>query len=91
MDISEWRRRIDEVDAQLVSILNERAQCAVEIGRLKQVSNADVYDPEREAKVLGAVVARNGGPLSDEAICRLFKSIIDESRSIEHQRMESDE
>ena len=33
MDISDWRKKIDELDRQLAALLNERAAAAVEIGR----------------------------------------------------------
>ena len=36
MNIDDWRRRIDEIDRQLVTLLNERSRCAMEIGRIKQ-------------------------------------------------------
>ena len=36
MNLSDWRRRIDEIDKKLVGLLNERSQCALEIGKLKQ-------------------------------------------------------
>ncbi len=35
-DVAGWRKRIDEIDQQLVKLLNERSQCAVEIGHLKK-------------------------------------------------------
>ena len=36
MDIADWRKKIDELDSRLVDLLNERAQAAREIGRLKR-------------------------------------------------------
>jgi chorismate mutase len=35
-DIDQWRRRIDLIDGQLMSLLNSRSACAVEIGRIKR-------------------------------------------------------
>jgi len=32
MTLSDWRRRIDEIDQKLVELLNERSRCALEIG-----------------------------------------------------------
>jgi chorismate mutase-like protein len=86
MDIADWRQRIDELDAKLVELLNERASCALEIGRLKEETDVVVYDPKREAIVLESVVERNQGPLSDEALCGLFRQIISESRGLEEAR-----
>ncbi len=44
MDIEEWRRKIDELDRQLVTLLSERAQAAVEIGALKKNTNLPIYE-----------------------------------------------
>ncbi len=90
-DISEWRRRIDELDLDLVRILNERAQCAIEIGKIKRRRNMAIYDPKREESVIDLVTRANTGPLDDEGMRRLFERIIDESRRIERVTAERDD
>jgi chorismate mutase-like protein len=87
--LSDWRRRIDEIDRKLVELLNERSQCALEIGKLKQAQNLPLYQPEREREVLENAERANPGPLSDAAIRRLFERIIDEARSAEREAMHS--
>ena len=82
-DIEALRRRIDEIDQQLVKLLNERAGCAVEIGRVKEAMGQPIYQPTREAGVLENVRAANRGPLDDGAMTRLFERIIDEARRLE--------
>lgn len=82
-DLAEWRSRIDGIDRELLRLLNERTQCAVEIGRYKRERNLPAWVPEREAEILRNVVKANGGPLDDAAVRRLFERIIDEARSIE--------
>jgi chorismate mutase len=90
-EIERWRKRIDEIDEQLLELLNERARCAVEIGHLKKKSYQPAWQPERELEILRHVEASNGGPLGDAAIRRLFERIIDEARSLEHHTMSEDE
>jgi len=90
MNISDWRRRIDEIDKKLVKLLNERSQCALEIGRIKQESSIPLYQPDRESEVLQNAESENKGPLTDAAIRRLFERIIDEARSAERQAMHGD-
>jgi chorismate mutase len=82
-DIDALRRRIDDIDRRLVKLLNERAGCAVEIGRLKEAAGLPVFQPSREADVLANVRAVNDGPLDHGAITRLFERIIDEARRLE--------
>lgn len=88
--IADWRRRIDEIDRKLVELLNERSQCAIELGKLKQESHEPLYQPAREREVLANAEKCNMGPLPDTAIRRLFERIIDEARSIERHAMAGD-
>ncbi len=72
-----------------MELLNERAACALRIGEIKQRLGIDVYQPERESQVLGHVRrARRAieGPLSPEALTRLFERIIDEARRLSASR-----
>jgi chorismate mutase len=89
MTLSDWRRRIDEIDRKLVELLNERSRCALEIGKLKHTQNIPLYQPEREKEVLENAEHANAGPLTDAAIRRLFERIIDEARSAERAAMHS--
>jgi chorismate mutase-like protein len=88
-DLDGRRKRIDEIDQELVKLLNERSRCAVEIGHLKKGLKMPAWQPEREAEILRNVVKSNHGPLDDAAIRRLFERIIDEARSLERHAMES--
>lgn len=84
--LDDLRSDIDRVDEVLVRLLNERARCACEIGRLKKELGIEVYQPEREKQVIEHV--RNiavEGPLGPDAIARLFERIIDEARSLERR------
>jgi chorismate mutase-like protein len=90
MNLSDWRRRIDDIDKKLVELLNERSRCALEIGKLKQEANIPLYQPDRENEVLANAERTNPGPLTDAAIRRLFERIIDEARAAERDAMHKD-
>ena len=83
MDISHWRKRIDEIDEQLAKLLSERSCCVIEIGKIKRQKQLPVYDPEREKEILERLLRDNPGPLENEALKRLFERILDESRRVE--------
>ena len=84
--LDDLRRDIDRVDEVLVRLLNERARCVCEIGRLKKAQGVEVYQPDREKEVLAHVrsIAAEG-PLGSEAVARLFERIIDEARRLERR------
>ena len=81
--IEELRRLIDQIDAELVKLLNARAECALAVGRAKKTAGLELYQPARESDVLAHVQQINGGPLDDGAVKRLFERIIDEARRLE--------
>ena len=81
--LDDLRSRIDGLDDALVRLLNARAACALEIGRVKKELHLAIYQPSREAEVLAHVQDINPGPLDDGAVRRLFERIIDEARRLE--------
>ena len=81
--LEDLRKRIDLLDESLVRLLNARAACALEIGKVKRALGVPIYQPDREAEVLKNVQAWNNGPLDMPAIKRLFERIIDEARHLE--------
>ena len=87
-ELEEWRKKIDLIDLQLVKLLNERATCATELGTVKLRLGLDAYSPKREEEVIENVTRNNPGPLSPQALRRLFERIIDESRTVERVYME---
>jgi chorismate mutase len=88
LTIEELRTRIDVIDEQLVRLLNVRVACAVEVGRLKHEAGLAIYQPEREAQVLARVrqsATALSGPLTAEAVVRIFERVIDEARRAERE------
>ena len=77
-DLSEIRKRINEVDEQIQALINERAEYAQKVGVAKGDlgSAVDYYRPEREAEILRGVLERNAGPIRDEEMLRLFREIM---------------
>jgi chorismate mutase len=82
--LRQQRNAIDELDLELLSLINRRAQAVAEIARLKQENRLPVSDEAREAAVLNAVVERNPGPLNSASLRRIFGSILAESRRLQY-------
>ena len=77
------RRQIDKIDAQIVSLANQRAQLAQQAGPLKHQDGDGLYAPERENDVVSHALDRNRGPLSDDSIRNIFREVISGTRSVE--------
>ena len=80
-DITRHRAAIDALDEKIVALLNERANHAAAIGKLK--ANGGAYRPEREAEILRRIALANRGPLANEALAHLFTEIISACRALE--------
>jgi chorismate mutase/prephenate dehydratase len=79
------RQDIDRVDAVLVALLRERARLALDAGRLKTAAGASLRAPGREAAVIDRVRRLAGAPLDGDAVARIFRRIIDETRAAEER------
>ena len=84
MSLDAYRKKIDELDAQLVALLNERTRAAMEIGRLKQETEQEIYVPAREKAVLDRVTGLNSGPLSNASVCSIYREIMSAALALEH-------
>lgn len=79
------RQRIDALDKEVQTLINERASLAQEVARVKLEAGEDAifYRPEREAQVLRAVKERNEGPLPAEEMARLFREVMSACLALE--------
>ena len=87
--IGDWRKKIDELDRKLVELINERAKCAQEIGRLKRNTQMPIYEPDRERLIFENVHRVNQGPLPDRELTRVFERLIDVMRKLQEDEMKA--
>jgi chorismate mutase len=85
MTIEDWRVEIDKIDAELLRLLNARAEIAVRVGETKRIEGLSVLNRGREREVIERARRNNRGPLDDEAVERLFRAVIRESRRLQTQ------
>ena len=85
MDIADWRKKIDELDGEIVALISKRAEAAKAIGALKRSSELPVYEPNREQDVFEHVRSINPGPLSDLEIIDVYERLMDVMRSLQRR------
>ena len=83
MNLDDLRKRIDVMDADLVRLLNERTEIALEIGKLKRSRGEEVYVPAREKEVLDRVSKLNEGPLKADSVQAIYREIMSASLALE--------
>ena len=79
-EIAVHRARIDEIDALLVRLLNERQEQALTIRALKEAAGLPCYDAERERDILARLLTYSEGPLDEMAIRAIYAAILNESK-----------
>jgi len=79
------RERIDAIDHEIVALLNERAQIALEIGRVKeQTGRRTVRDSQRETEVLERVTSASAGLFPEPELVALYRKLIAATRRVQH-------
>lgn len=74
--IDEIREGIDTIDCQIVKLLNDRAQCSLDIRALKPSAKMGLYDPKREEQIFANVAACNQGPLYGDDLREIYEAIL---------------
>jgi len=75
--IAKVREQIDALDDRILELLNQRAGCNAEIGRLKAEANASTpFVPARELEIFERLERANPGPFPTRAIRSVFREII---------------
>jgi chorismate mutase len=90
MDISDWRKIVDDLDCKLAALLNQRAAAVVEIGRLKRNTSLPIYEPDREREVIANVQHSSKGPLAERDLAQIYERIMDVMRSIQKHEIVPD-
>lgn len=81
-NIGDWRKRIDRIDSRIIKLLDQRTQCAVEIGRIKAATGAPVYDPKREAEVVERLTAL-ARVIPKKSLEAVYREIFSAARAVE--------
>jgi len=81
--LEKWRKEIDAVDSEILSLLYQRQNTAAAIGKTKKELGLEIFDPDREKAVLEKLSSNNREYLSKDMIRNIFNEIISASRSIQ--------
>ena len=82
-EIQDLRKRIDELNLDILELLSRRARIAEQIGQLQTSLGLSHYDPAREQQMLAELTAANQGPFDDATVKSLFKKIFQASMQLE--------
>ena len=81
--LAQLRVQIDSLDAQLLSLLNQRAKVAEAVGDLKRHEGTPFFRPDRVAHVITKVQQANPGPLLNQHIGSIWREIMSACLALE--------
>jgi chorismate mutase len=88
-NMDDLREQINSIDDELLKLFNERARLALEIGKMKRTLGLPIHIPSREEQIITRLQQENPGPLPPTSIVRLYQQVIQESRKLEEEDMDS--
>lgn len=83
MSLTEHRHAIDQLDAQIVRLLNERTRHVLAIGEIKLKAGEEIYAPHRERAVFERVCAQNSGPITNDQLRVIYREIMSSALALE--------
>ncbi len=83
MNLSDHRKAIDKLDAQIVRLLNQRTRHVLDIGDIKLKAGEEIYAPHRERAVFDRVCAQNSGPITSEQLRAIYREIMSSALALE--------
>jgi chorismate mutase len=90
-ELRRLRERIDEIDAAIVALLDERARIALQVGQVKKASGRRaVRDAAREAEVIERVTGASAGLFPEPELVALYRKLIAATRRVQHAQRRAD-
>lgn len=81
--LSDFRKRIDNLDNTIAEQLNERAQIVLAIREVKNQARLPLFDSQREQEILTRLSIGNKGPLSDEDLQEIYRHVLFHMKNFE--------
>ena len=82
--MEEYRKKIDDIDDEILGLINDRLKIAEIIGKAKKEKDAPIFLATREAEIYRRLNQINKGPLKKEFLVNIFREIM--SASINMQK-----
>ncbi|MCR4781952.1 MAG: chorismate mutase [Lachnospiraceae bacterium] len=88
-DLSEIRKRIDEIDEKLIELYRERMALSVEVADFKEKNNLPVFDKKREEEKLLKIKNLSQNEFEEEGLLNLFSILMDDSKKLQNRMLQN--
>jgi len=82
-DLAALRMQIDTIDAELLTLLNRRANVAELVGEVKKRDGTPFFRPDRVAQVIEKIQTANLGPLKNDHVAAVWREIMSACLALE--------
>jgi len=85
-ELAPARLKINAIDDQMVSLLNQRGDLSLAVGKIKHAADpqmGNIRNREREIEILNHITKNNHGPFSDQQLTTIYELIFEEHRSLQ--------
>lgn len=81
--LEKLRRKIDQLDENIIRLLIQRTELALSIGKLKHKKGTEVYSPDRESEIYSKLEAHGDKALPPGALKAIYREIMSASLALE--------
>jgi chorismate mutase len=78
--IKQFRDQISDNDLKIIDLMNKRLSLVDKLWRYKAEHGVEMYNPEREEWMLTFLSRANKGPLSQDALRDLYRTIVETTK-----------
>jgi len=82
-NLADLRVQIDALDKELLTLLNQRALVAEQVGEVKKREGTPFFRPDRVAQVIEKIQQANKGPLKNEHVAAVWREIMSACLALE--------
>ena len=80
--IERHRAEIDELDAQILTLLNERSEKSLAIRALKPAAGTRLFDAAREERILARLDGLNEGPMANADVRKIYATLLEVMKEV---------
>lgn len=88
MNLEDVRLKIDQIDDEIIKLLEQRMDLVLDIAKIKQEQNKEIFDATRETSILDTIAKKVHNPLYRSTLVHTYKDIMKHSKSYQQDFLE---
>lgn len=85
--LEELRKRLDEIDNQIVNLYEQRMEICAHVGEYKIQTGKKVLDRQREKEKLENVAGKASNPFNKKGVTELYEQLMSMSRKLQYEQL----